>query len=441
MENSFSLTTIRGVKMSKILDNYHNDKDLLNSIVLSKFPFLKVGNILATQIWKMHTLSYKKILVKFFSIVLCDKYSISYSKNEDESIALLNASAGMMRGDNELIINNAFSFIKPCTKINIYKINKINLKRVIKKLITIFKYSKELYVIKNIDARLFYAASLTIINQLSEELDLQLRKISFLVTFMDSDIIENYITQTIQHFGGKVAALQHGQRFYINAPCDSYVGMDNFTADYKLVWSHFSQIQYLNAGYPIERLPIVGSTKYLDLENKTHNINNKIAIFFDGPLSYNSRESNLDMLRIVSQYCEKKALSYLIKLHPVDSIEKYNCVNQENIQIVDSKLQIEEISNLISFAIVHSSGVAIDLLILGIPVLVFGTPSVNFPIGLPKDYYFNSCEDLENILCTWKNNYDTEIKKFEIIRKNYMEENPRELHNSFFSQFKRGYKL
>ena len=420
--------------MGEILKNYHTDKDKLNKLKLKDYPYLKVGNILATQIWKVHTCNPKEIIKKLLSIILCDKYVYEYKPYNQSSMIMLNASAGMLRGDNELIMRNALSFMEPCTEINITKCNKLALNKVCKKIKSAWGYFNEIEIIDSTLSRWFYAVSLVLLNELSKDFDEKIVGVSLLVTFMDSDLFENYLTQTVQHFGGKVAALQHGQRFYIPEPCDSYVGMDNLTADYKLVWSKFSRQQFMNAGYGVERLPIIGSTKYLDTPKKSMQ-SNKIAVFLDGPFTYGSKESNKKMLDFTTYLAGKNMFSLLVKPHPVDDIENYEIGDKEVIELVSPKIQINELSEDIMFGIVHTSGVAIDLLILDVPVLIYDSGEY-FPIDLPSKYFFKNMDELAAILLEWKNNPEAMIEEFEQIRSNYIEQNPRKLHSDFFSSFK-----
>ena len=423
--------------MNKIIDQYHQQKQYLSAIKIKNFEYLDLGKVLATQIWKNLNRPNKEIIKKLISFILCNKYRLSINRKENNhGRYLLSASAGSLRGDNQVIIQNGKSFIEPCSEISLKKENLICIHLILKKIITTFIFYKKFNGINNNLHRAYLAANMTIIFQLSDELDDELKNVRFLLTFMDTDIFENYITQTVQNNGGKVAALQHGQRFFINEPCDSYVGMDNMSANYKLVWSKFSRNQYLKAGYKKENLPVVGSTKYLKTPKRLINKQtNTIGIFLDGPFSYGSKISNRDILEIVIEGAQLFDFRCIIKPHPVDRLDNYgNITEHNNISIAEPEQSIESLSNEIDFGIVHTSGVAIDLLILDVPVLVFKSNAI-FPIELPNNYFFKSKNEFFEILAQIRNKRENFFENFEDIRKQYIENDPYQLHKEFFSQF------
>lgn len=419
--------------MNEIIEKYKIEKNYLSSIDIKEFEYLDLGKVLATQIWKTLNQPTKTILKKIISVLLCDKYTLNViKKKNDKGRYLLCASAGKLRGDNELIIKNGSSFIEPCSHIVLKKENKINIHRIFKKILISSAFFSRFNGINNVVHRIYLAANMTIVYQLSKELDDELKNVKFLLTFMDTDIFENYITQTIQNNGGIVAALQHGQRFYINEPCDSFVGMENMSANYKLVWSKFSKGQYLKAGYPEESLPVVGSTKYLQTPNKESYRTNTLGIFLDGPFSYGSKEANKSLLNIVIRISEMMDFKCIIKPHPVDKMDYYDDLSKyRNVTIVEPDQSIESISNKIDFGIVHTSGVAIDLLILDVPVFIYKTEAT-FPIELTKKYYFETKEEFYKILDKVKKTSGM-FDDFENIRKIYIEPNPYQLHKNFFS--------
>lgn len=422
--------------MKTIIEQYDEEKQYLDSIEDGKYPYLKLGKVLATQIWKTLNKSNREIVKRFFSIILCNKYTLNIDRKlGNGGRYLLSASAGELRDDNQTIIQNGKSFIEPCSLIRLKKGNFLAISSIIPKSAVTIHYFIKFKKIKNIIHRGYLAANMSLVYQLSKDLDKELWNAKFLLTFMDTDIFENYITQTIQFNGGKVAALQHGQRFYINEPCDSYVGMDNMSADYKLVWSRFSRSQYQKAGYPVERLPIIGSTKYLCTKHKSTVETKTIGIFLDGPFSYGSRKSNNAILNIVIKVAKETGYKCLVKPHPVDKLENYHkIVGSDKIIIAEPGQSIESLSDQIDFGIVHTSGVSVDLLILDVPVFVYKSETV-FPIDLPDSYFFSSEDEFLNVMNNTFRNKSCFLNEFSRVRKQYVEDNPYQLHQEFFSQF------
>lgn len=416
-----------------IIQKYSLEKQYLSSIKDYRFPYLDIGKVMATQIWKTLNRSKKEIIKRICSVILFDKYLLNINVISNSHSLLLSASAGELRGDNSEIINNAKQFIEPCNEIVLRKTNSFSIKHSVTKIKITCKYFRRFKEINSVVDRIYFAANMSIVYQLSHDLDDLLAKIDFVLTFMDTDIFENYITQTVQNFGGKVAALQHGQRFYIPEPCDSYVGMENFTANYKLVWSKFSRQQYMKAGYKENRLPIVGSTKYLNNTTIKDNsvVSNSFGLFLDGPFSYGAKSANEIMLNISANVLNKDGLKCKVKPHPVDKLDYCGTNDIGLFTIVDKDDSIESMVNEIDFGIVHTSGVAIDLLILGVPVFVFKTKDI-FPIELPEQYFFENEQQLELIIEKYYLDRNEFMKNFGKIREQYVEPDPYKLHKDFF---------
>lgn len=420
--------------MDNTIVQYQEEKKKISELKIKGFEEIDLGKLLATQIWKTLIYSKTNILKRLLALLLCKKYELSIElvKNDD-GVFMLNANDGPVRGDNKTIIENGKSFITPCSEINLNKKNIIDVKKIPVKICKTFYYFGKLKGISCFK-RLFYAANLVTVDELKHELHGILGKVHFMMMFMDTDLFENYITQCVQKNGGKVAVLQHGQRFYIEEACDSYTGMDNFTADYKMVWSKFSQGQYIKAGFEKKRLPIVGSTKYLYTKTQTNlNPTNLVAIFLDGPMIFNGKESNKCMLKFTMQVLASYGYRCILKPHPLDNLDNYKDIVAEfGCDIANPNDSIEMLSRKINFGIVHTSGVAIDLFILGIPVFVYKDEAI-FPIDLPEEFIFENENKFNSCMKSWTENLRTMEELFWKTRENYFEPDPVVLHGKFIN--------
>lgn len=433
--------------MSDLVVDYEKIKKKIQNVKIPQYKEIDISKVLSIQIWKIITMSKKQILIRILGLISCRKLKVLETVNQhSDTTSLLFLESGNIRPDNMTIYGNAKQLLKPCNEIKVLLVNKPSLRLLVKKISFTLSILKYFAGTGSLLEQLYYGASMTLVSDVKEVVEtlIEFQQTKTLMVFQDHEIIQNIIVQEIKIRGGITISLQHGQRVYRKVDAD-YMGIENFTADYTLLWNKYSQIQYMKAGYKEERLPIVGSTKYA-LDSQMQKINSytfhkcekkTIGVILDVPHQKKSHETNIKMIQFAIKFAAKYNYGVLIKPHPSHNLTdfgEYENVNNK-ISITPLDMSMKIFSQSISYAISHSSGASVDLIIIGTPVFIY-VNEVSFPLILPNIFFFTEYEEMETNILNWSKNNNYNINEFENIRKIYFEEDSYRLHKEFFENLR-----
>jgi len=216
-----------------------------------------------------------------------------------------------------------------------------------------------------------------------------------IVTFSDAHEYDNTLSQCVQNMQKTTVTLQHGQYLVSNNPVPENELLSNIVSDYFCAWGRATCDEFykVNNSAKIKILGPLGKDEnkttiklqYLPLEIGV----TKVACLMLN--ADNSFKKNVDMILLVNNWCLKSKWSYCVKYHPKNNKSLY-----EKHFGKDFLGSMEENSELeISFSIVYTSGVVVELLILRKAFLIYcdeDTPD----IYQNKLICFNAVDQLES---------------------------------------------
>lgn len=430
--------------MESLVDKYDKIKKKLKSIKIKEYEQYDISQILAIQIWKSITKKKSTLLLRCIDLIINSKVEVVSNSNiKSNFLAVKYIDTTEVRVDNEKIYNNAKKIIEPCNEIIIKRVSKLNPYLVMKKIKITLNAYKKMRCINGFIDRLFLASSLSLIidveNLVKEYLDVS--NIKVVMVFQDHEIVENILVQIIKNSGGKSVLLQHGQRVYRRSDAD-YMGIENFISDYTLLWNEFSREQFLKAGHDINRLPVVGSTKYLFDKNNESNkfISNirTIGVVLDVPHQQGAKEANRSLIKMGKKISEEFGVKLLVKPHPSDKLKDLVKENI-NINFFEEKKSIQDFIKRVDLVIGHSSGALVDSIIAKKIVLQFENETA-FPLELSSKFCFKNYSELKNIYFYLVENFNENYSELLNIRKKFYTENSEYLHCRFFESLMKGTK-
>lgn len=425
------------------VEKYLEFRDKLDSLHIRGIEDYNISSAIAIQIWKAVTMKKQDIILRTLGLLINEKIEIQeeidiYSKKT----ALLYVEQVPMRDDNIQIFDNAVSFLEPCNHIVFTLIGIISLKWLFRKIPYFFRSLVKLTNIPIIE-RMYFAASIAVVYEVVCKCNKSniMKETCELLLFQDHEMMQNIAVQYVHNQNGIAISMQHGQRVFRKVDAD-YLAFDNFVSDYTLLWNKFSQEQYIKAGYNMSRLPIVGSTKYVntDIENT---INSKrqykgekgvaIGVVLNAPSQLGTDEIATRLLNWANIIRNKIGGRVIVKIHPTDDINKYTNFIKMGIQFVDPSMSMYDFSELINLGIGHASGALVDLIIMKVPVFQYEN-EIAFPLDLPKIYRFKNYQEMEKcVVYTFREIINGDIP-FSEVREKYYEENAVEKHELFFKQ-------
>lgn len=206
--------------------------------------------------------------------------------------------------------------------------------------------------------------------KLPEKLNCLDLKSKLYISFCDSYLEENLLTQYFNQKKISTATLQHGQYKYIragfeNTETEAYL---NFISNYLFAWGKITEREFLKAGIRKSRILTVGALKeFTDRKSdSTKTAGNRFLIILDGETHH---ESNINMIKAANKISEKFQLEYDIRYHPDNYRKNYvkvtNNYYHESYNVAHDNLSYYE------FSILHMSGVFVEMLSYNLPFFVY----------------------------------------------------------------------
>lgn len=424
-----------------IIGSYNEIKFILNK---EDYKGFKLGNILSDSIWKQLSISKYKLIPRIlYNIAFCNIEIINENLTGKKNIVIFVNDMKKIRPDHRTIFNNAKSFILDNDYFEIKKTKKFNFK-FIENVFILFKNLKYFYMVKGIVNKIYLSSMLCIVEQVLGLLKNRINTKKNLLVFQDIDVISNVLVQYVQNNGGKAVTLQHGQFIYRQQPYSDYLNIVNFTSNYILVWNEFTKKQFLEAGFNNEKIILTGSTKYLRNEETNQDLEMSedlqkkevFGIVLDTPVYEYSLEYNNTLLEIADKISKKLNMKYVVKLHPFDTKENYEkYLQNENFkEFIDITLSMKDYADKVDFSLAHTTGAAVDLMIMNKLVFLYKT-EIPYPLIIDKVYEFKNEEELYKNIKNIFEDYDEYYRNYKImVKKYYYIENSYNLHKEFFDR-------
>jgi len=194
--------------------------------------------------------------------------------------------------------------------------------------------------------------------------------IETLLVYCDVMPNDSYFVQKFNAQGKTTVTLQHGF-FNINDNAWAYKGS-------------YSTYFLANSEASIELARKVGKEGKMVAVGSPHNFNDKaitqksqlkelktVGVIMNSPMS-NYNNENLEMIRVVQEYCKANAKKALFKIHPSDDIGNYQAMLDDTVaSFCESGCSVETFEKKVDVAVVSASTVFLSLLKDGLPVFLY----------------------------------------------------------------------
>ena len=227
--------------------------------------------------------------------------------------------------------------------------------------------------------------------------------------FFDGGRIENLIVQHLRRDNIRVAAMQHGQPVFHGMDRDriNQTMILNFSSDYIMVTGEFSKKQFMLGEIPEENIFVGGSLR--EINPIRENTGNDFVVFLDCPTYPNALSDNKELIECAEKISRILDANYVIKCHPQDDPQNYRSFSDEKASFAQKGVSIREVLQNKSFAILHASGVYLDIISEGVKAFCF-VNETNFPLVENEMDSFDSVSDLQKKIEIW-NSFEADKRK------------------------------
>lgn len=218
--------------------------------------------------------------------------------------------------------------------------------------------------------------------QLFDQIDFS-RYLSY-VSFCDSYLEENLMAQLANSKGLTTATLQHGQ-YKVNSPgrestdCEAYL---NFVSDYLFAWGQATKDEFVSQGIESERILCCGALKpyYNQTESDEVSRLDGVCVILNGD---SHSKSNISMLNVVRDFCEKYSVRFYIRPHPASKL----CID-EHVLRSEFCAGLHKPGGIYKMNVVHTSGVLVEMIMTGEKFMIY------------KDEYLDDLYNLDGLVFT-----------------------------------------
>lgn len=194
-------------------------------------------------------------------------------------------------------------------------------------------------------------------------------KYKLVVVFFDTDTCSNILVQLAKENGCKTATLMHG--IYVapqikpTTPFEDGVNFRGFVSDYLLAWNEYDCDQAIKSGINKNKIVVVGSQKFIDIEApKEHNTTNIFGVI----LGWDQDKANRRLIEIANDVAGRLGKTYYLKYHPIYKGDEYNsCVTKACMGNINEETSLQEYISKTDFSLVGNSAMFSELLYLNHP--------------------------------------------------------------------------
>lgn len=257
------------------------------------------------------------------------------------------------------------------------------------------------------------------------------KKYAFVVVYYDCSPDDNYIIQVFRQRGIPTMTLQHGtfaQKQNPKGITDYGLELKESISDFFLAWNDYTRDEAVRIGVNPDKIKVLGVPKFIDRKEPEKPVkadNNLFGVILNFPtMDFHNRR----LIDMANQIADKTGMRYIVRYHPrLKSAAYASCYGKGFEAENDNKTSIKEYAQQVSFSIITSSSVFIELLMLKHPTFRFRI-SDDDTYGSVEYNSFSTLEELASLLT--KQDMDKQV--FGYLCNNY---NVYSTYRAFFGRF------
>ncbi len=197
------------------------------------------------------------------------------------------------------------------------------------------------------------------------------RKYRFVVVYYDASPDENCFVQMCKEKRITSMTLQHGifaRKSVVHTITDTAFELSSSISDYYLAWNEYTKDEAIKVGLKPERVIVLGAPKYINTKEPELPYKADNDIF--GVILNNSAfdTHNRHLIDMANQIYKITGKRYILRYHPQMKGDEYrNLYGDGFLKKDDNAHTIGEYAKEVSFTIISSSSVFVDLLLLKHP--------------------------------------------------------------------------
>ena len=219
----------------------------------------------------------------------------------------------------------------------------------------------------------------------------------FIVSYYDASPDECFTIQEFKNKGITTMTLQHGifaKKNVVRSITDTAFEIEDSVSEYYLAWNQYTKDEAMRLGKCKDKVVVLGAPKYINYEEPLTSTCSNENIF--GVILNNSafETHNMKLIETANEIARTTDMKYVLRYHPQMNGDEYQkmygpgflCVN-------NNKTSIKEYASSVSFTIISSSSVFVDLLLLKHPTYRLKVFDEDTYSTVP----FNSFEKVEDL--------------------------------------------
>lgn len=193
----------------------------------------------------------------------------------------------------------------------------------------------------------------------------------FAVVYYDASPDENCIVQFCNNLNVTTMTLQHGifaKKAVVKSLGDTALELSHSISDYYLAWNQYTKDEAIKVGVNPDKIVVLGVPKFINVDNPAKPLKSQDNTFGVILNNFDFDKHNRKLIDMANQISEKLGLKYVVRYHPALKPDIYKDLCGDNFIRNDNHKTIAEYAESVSFTIISSSSVFIDLLMLKHPV-------------------------------------------------------------------------
>lgn len=225
----------------------------------------------------------------------------------------------------------------------------------------------------------------------------------FVVVYYDASPDENFLVQVCKKSRVLTMTLQHGifaRKSVIHTITDTAFELSESISDYYLAWNEYTKDEAIKVGLAPEKVKVLGAPKYINSQEPSDICRSNNNVF--GVILNNSAFEihNRRLIDMANQIYLRSGRKYVLRYHPQMNGNEYKSLYNEGfLKCDDNGHSIREYAQNVSFTIISSSSVFVDLLLLKHPTYRLKVTTEDTYSTVP----FNSFDTVEELLELQKN--------------------------------------
>lgn len=341
--------------------------DKLKANKLLQIEGINFGSVIATEIYDQSIYAYIKHLAK----CLLYNFAIEFTGDDKTKLFIYSLNYTGRRDYNEI----KDLFLEYCPEYAFVDVDRVKGKKgITRKIISIIKKSAK-YQLNRVPSSFLTAILVTEYYELLKlyRMTVDWEKVKWLGTFADARCEDNIAAQIGIQKKAKTFTLQHGQYRILrpgfeNADAESY---KNFISDKLLAWGEATRDEFVKYGIGPERVVPVGALKSFSFNKPLENIvdSGVFGVIMCGDTYI---PSNTEMIKMANEIAKKLNMKYFVRFHPRNDLSLYKpVIDKKYLEGESSKIGNEEYANIVTFSLIHMTGVFVEMLSINSPIFIY----------------------------------------------------------------------